>query len=445
LHIFKVVALKLIFENKTRLVDPSNPPLFVLAIKQIDGFHSQDIKEVAHRYAGFVASNLQNIYSPLRLNDVLSGKLVCEASKILTPHFQLSRNNLHSYRLRGIDLVGQIADILSVSVTESINCELKLVENVLCLLKRPSGIQIVNNALKYQVHKQQPVKNKFELIKKLREHGDISIKYCPSLFLFNFLVKYNLQITVPLSLNFTSKLPLIYQQISLTRPTTQRLLKDSMSLRAKKELLKSTFSILASTKLVIQNTVPENKAIPPLFYVSLSKCRNYSKLGFQESMATKRPFQGGNTKIAVFRLKSDVNQIGIYFESAIKMSLSSVGVIPVKKNSDHYKLNYNSLLMAIFNVLNNDENLSNLFEELHLTSHFYIQKNVSLHYDYQPLQTSSEGIDKHLPSEAILKNSELSQSKSSRIDRSTLDSLISLVKANCSQFGLKVIIQHESS
>ena len=438
-----MTTLKYQLENKAWLVDPSNPPLFVLATNQIDGHNSSDLREASLRYASFIASNLEHIYLPSTLNDVLSGKIVCQASKILTPHFQLSDSNLHSYRLKGIDLVSLIANKLSISVKQSTNCELELVDNVINLLRRPSGIQVVNKTLKYQFDKQKQIGSKYELFKKLREHGDIASKYSPPLSTFNFLVKHKLQIQVPLSLSFTSKLPIIYKEISFALPATQQLLNNCIVLLAKKELLKNSFNVFKNIKFTIQNSIPETKATPPLFYVCLSKCSEFSKVGFQESMTTKRPFQGGNTNVAVFRLVDDANQASIYFESAMKKNLSDLGIMSVKKNSDHYRCSYNFLLLAVFNILNSDQKLSSLVEELYLTNSFQLQEYLPLHNEFQSLQQLDKEVDEH---QFNLDNPIRSgpNQLNKEIDLTTLNWLISLVKSYSSQFGLEVIIQKRS-
>ena len=112
-------------------------------------------------------------------------------------------------------------------------------------------------------------------------------------------------------------------------------------------------------------------------------------------MTTKRPFQGGNTNVAIFRLVDDANQASIYFESAMKKSLSDLGIMSVKKIQSTTGVVINSFLLVVFNILNSDQKLSSLVKELHITKSFQLQEYLTLHNEFQSLQQLDEEVDKH--------------------------------------------------
>jgi hypothetical protein len=292
-------------------------------------------------------------------------------------------------------------------------------------------VNYLENQINSFVYKQLSFNNRRQLVGVICVDNKIPLKVIPTLSVVNHLVKYGLKLTIPLSIRYPAKLPDIWKCINQTKPKTSSELDRCLASLAKGVLMTSTFPNLASKSIHFYPQLPANRAVPPLFYIRTGVKRNGSKLGFQVSMTTCRPFVNGSSDVVVFRLNNEYSNDAQRFENKIKFALMKKGITPIERNSDHYSLTYRELAIEILDVVDTHAELLNSVTSFHFSDSLTI-------YPAPRFAKSQILSNKNHPSKISPKN-EIDAEQV--IERSTFDWLLKMLTYHSEKFGYEIIVK----
>ena len=195
-------------------------------------------------------------------------------------------------------------------------------------------------------------------------------------------------------------------------------------------MITSTFPNLASKSIYFYSQIPANRAIPPLFYIRTGVKGNGSKLGFQVSMTTSRPFVNGSSDVVVLRLNNEYSNDAQRFETKVKSALLRKGITPIERNSDHYNLTYNELAIEILGVVDSHAELLNSVTCFHFSDSLTIYP--------APRFTKSQILSNENTPGKISHKNEIDTKQV--IERSTFDWLLKMLTYHSATFGYDITV-----
>lgn len=418
------------YVKKKDYSDKHNLPIFALVAATVCGKDVSRISLAADEYANFIVEQVSHLFRNRSQNDCISSAMVCQISEVVTPEYALSANNIHSYKMKGVDLVSLISSKLSVSVCKSVKCSFIFENGGLLLISTSEHVNYLENQINSFVDRKLCFKSRQQLVDALCVENAVPLKAIPTLSVVNHLVKYGLKLTIPLSIKYTAKLPDIWKRINHMRPKTPNELRICLNSLAKVVLMAATFPNLEPNSIHFYPQLPANKALPPLFYIRTGNDGTSGKLGFQVSMTTSRPFVNGSSDVAVFRLNNEYSNDAQLFEAKIKSALIRQGIAPIERNSDHYTLDYNQLVIQVLGIVNSDAELLNSISSFHFSDSLNI---------YPPFSNP----DICLSSKAS-RHSEILSSKDLKnyqtIRKSTFDWLLKMLIHHSVKFGYSISV-----
>ncbi|GAC24255.1 hypothetical protein GMES_1959 [Paraglaciecola mesophila KMM 241] len=418
------------YVGKKNYADGNNLPIFAMVAANVSDTDVSHMTLAAEEYANFIAERVKHIFQNNIHNDCISSALVCQISKLVTPEHSLSANNIHSYKMRGVDLTSIISSKLSVSVCKSVKCKVDSNNGILSLISTSESADYVERQINFFVDNQISFKNRQELVLSFCSNNSVPIKAIPTLSVINHLVKYGLKLTIPLSIKYPAKLPEVWKCINQKQPKTMSELSSCMISLSKSSLITSTFPSLVSKSIHFYPELPENKAVPPLFYIRTGKGINDSKLGFQVSMTTSRPFINGSSEVVVFRLKNERGNSAFLFEEKVKSALIQQGIAPIEKKSDHYNLSFNDLVIQVIKVVCLNAELLNFVTSFHFTESLAIY----------PLTRHSKLQAPDKQKHQKLENPVNEIANNQTIEKSTFDWLLRVLTHHAASFGYNIRI-----
>jgi len=418
------------YVNEKNYSDKNNLPIFALVAANVCGKDVSNISLAADEYANFIVEQISHLFTNNPQNDCISSAMVCQLSEIVTPEYALSAGNIHSYKMRGVDLTSIISKKLSVSVSKSVKCRFISDKGDLTLVSTSEHVSYLENQINSFVCKQLSFNNRRQLVDVFCVDNTIPLKIIPTLSVVNHLVKYGLKLTIPLSIRYPAKLPDIWKCINQTRPKTSSELDRCLASLAKGVLITSTFPNLASKSIYFYSQIPANRAIPPLFYIRTGVKGNGSKLGFQVSMTTSRPFVNGSSDVVVLRLNNEYSNDAQRFETKVKSALLRKGITPIERNSDHYNLTYNELAIEILGVVDSHAELLNSVTCFHFSDSLTIYP--------APRFTKSQILSNENTPGKISHKNEIDTKQV--IERSTFDWLLKMLTYHSATFGYDITV-----
>lgn len=418
------------YVNEKNYSDKNNLPIFALVAANVCGKDVSSISLAADEYANFIVEQISHLFTNNPQNDCISSAMVCQISEIVTPEYALSAGNIHSYKMRGVDLTSIISKKLSVSVCKSVKCRFISDEGDLTIVSTSEHVGYLENQINSLVYRQLSFNDRRQLVGVICVENSIPLKVIPTLSVVNHLVKYGLKLTIPLSIKYPAKLPDIWKCINQKRPKTSSELDGCLASLAKEMLMTSTFPNLASKPIHFYPQMPANRAVPPLFYIRTGNNGHSSKLGFQVSMTTSRPFVNGGSDVTVFRLNNEYSNDAQRFENKIKVALMQKGITPFERNSDHYSLTYNELAIEILGVVDSHAELLNSVTSFHFSDSLTI-------YPASRFGKSHILSDENHPGKISHKN-EIDAKQV--IERSTFDWLLKMLTYHSATFGYDITV-----
>tara|TARA_B100000446_G_scaffold153526_1_gene148996 strand:+ start:1982 stop:3268 length:1287 start_codon:yes stop_codon:yes gene_type:complete len=416
------------YVNEKNYSDKNNLPIFALVAANVCGKDVSNISLAADEYANFIVEQISHLFTNNPKNDCISSAMVCQISEIVTPEYALSAGNIHSYKMRGVDLTSIISKKLLVSVCKSVKCRFISDRGGLTLVSTSEHVNYLENQINSFVHKQLSFNNRRQLVGVICVENSIPLKVIPTLSVVNHLVKFGLKLTIPLSIRYPAKLPDIWKCINQTKPKTSSELDRCLASLAKGVLMTSTFPNLASKSIHFYPQLPANRAVPPLFYIRTGVKGNGSKLGFQVSMTTGRPFVNGSSDVVVFRLNNEYSNDAQRFENKIKFALMQKGITPIERNSDHYSLTYHELAIEILDVVDSHADLLDSVTSFHFSDSLVICSSGGISNLCIPTNINHQN--------EIAPLNELENCQT--ISKSTFDWLIKMLSHHSVKFGYKV-------
>lgn len=418
------------YVGKKSYADGNNLPIFALVAANVSDTDVSHMTLAAEEYANFIAERVKHLFQNDIQNDCISSALVCQISKLVTPEHSLSASNIHSYKMRGVDLTSIISSKLSVSVCKSVKCKIDSDNGILSLNSTSESANHVERQINFFVDNQISFKNRQELVHVFCSNSSVPIKAIPTLSVINHLVKYGLKLTIPLSIKYPAKLPEVWKCINKKQPKTMSELSSCLISLSRSSLITSTFPKLTSKSFHFYPELPENRAIPPLFYIRTGKGLNDSKLGFQVSMTTSRPFINGSSEVVVFRLKNEAGYNALLFEEKVKSALIEQGIAPIEKKSDHYNLSFNDLVIQVINVVCLNAELLNVVTSFHFTESLRI---------YSPPRLAKQQVSgSHKRHKIENPINEIANKQT--IEKSTFDWLLRMLIHHSASFGYNIKI-----
>lgn len=418
------------YVNEKNYSDKNNLPIFALVAANVCGKDVSNISLAADEYANFIVAQISHLFTNNPQNDCISSAMVCQISEIVTPEYALSAGNIHSYKMRGVDLTSIISKKLSVSVCKSVKCRFISDRGDLTLVSTSEHVNYLENQINSFVYKQLSFNSRRQLIGVICVENSIPLKVIPTLSVINHLVKFGLKLTIPLSIRYPAKLPDIWKCINQTKPKTSSELDRCLASLAKRVLMTSTFPNLPSKSIHFYPQLPANRAVPPLFYIRTGVNGNGSKLGFQVSMTTCRPFVNGSSDVVVFRLNNEYSNDAQRFENKIKFALMQKGITPIERNSDHYSLTYHELVIEILGVVDTHAEILNSVTSFHFSDSLTI-------YSAPRFAKAQILSDKNQSGKAPPKN-EIDVAQV--IERSTFDWQLKMLTYHSATFGYDITV-----
>jgi hypothetical protein len=308
----------------------------------------------------------------------VSSRLVCAVIHQLTG-VAITASNLCLYKQHEVDLVGEVAKLLSLPIVNGINCQVKLTENgQLFFYPMPNAPSLALKSLM----ENRGVSVRDTLYQYWNVNGDYRVgdrRNWPSPFLLNLFRQYpDLMIKAPVSHDTPVRHGRLLRHLSRKFSSSQRLAINQLEL----ETIIHEFcqqDLKQSRK--IQAWLPSVGDITQVRYVeTLTSEIRQSPYFYIKNVCPHRIAKIGSADRSNHRVKSD--DLGVIvalnsrpetgeaqrIESIVRCELAKFHIHPIDGKKDHYAMHLIELAPLVLNILANKKSLHPLLHSITATS-----------------------------------------------------------------------------